>query len=81
MSAIAATRGWLRQWSWLLFPLSVCTLVWLALWPLPLDTKLVQKCDAVVETILTTHDPIELQRAGILVRALDCDVRRRVLER
>lgn len=31
-------------------------------------------CNRVVQTLLTTHDPIEIQRAGILVRQMNCDI-------
>ena len=40
-------------------------------------TKERQVCDALVQTLLTTRDTIELQRTGILVRKLNCDVTRR----
>ena len=36
-----------------------------------------QVCDALAQTLLSTRDTIELQRTGILVRELNCDVRRR----
>ena len=31
-------------------------------------------CDRVVERLLTTHDPIELERSRILMNTLDCSV-------
>lgn len=31
-------------------------------------------CDWVVERLLTTHDPVELERSRILVNTLDCGV-------
>lgn len=55
---------------------SISLIVMLAL-ILPDDGKDVQVCDAVVQTLLTTRDPIELQRAGILVDNLNCSVSRR----
>ena len=35
-------------------------------------------CDRAVEAVLTSRDPVELQRSGILIRALDCNVSRRL---
>ncbi len=35
-------------------------------------------CDRAVDTLLTSRDPVELQRSGILIRALDCSVSRRL---
>ncbi|WP_200305382.1 hypothetical protein [Paracraurococcus ruber] len=37
-----------------------------------------QICDRVVDALLNTRDLIELQRSGILVRQLECDVARRM---
>ncbi len=34
--------------------------------------------DRAVDTLLTSRDPVELQRNGILIRALDCSVSRRL---
>ncbi len=42
------------------------------------DEKLRKACDHTVETLLTTHDPVELERARILVNILDCGVARRI---
>ena len=42
------------------------------------DKRLHMACDHVVETLLTTHDPVELERARILVKVLDCDVENRI---
>ena len=36
--------------------------------------KLHAACDQVVERLLTTHDPVELERSRILVDTLDCSV-------
>lgn len=36
-------------------------------------------CDRVVERLLTTHDPIELERSRILVNTLDCSVSARLI--
>jgi hypothetical protein len=35
-------------------------------------------CDRAVATLLKSRDPMELQRADILIRRLDCAVRRRL---
>jgi hypothetical protein len=35
-------------------------------------------CDQAVSTLLTTTDLIELQRAGFLVRQLDCSITQRL---
>lgn len=35
-------------------------------------------CDRAVDVVLTSRDPVELQRSGILIRALDCSVSRRL---
>jgi hypothetical protein len=35
-------------------------------------------CDEMVSTVLTTTDPLELQRAMFLIRRLDCSIRRRL---
>ena len=42
------------------------------------DRKLRMACDHVVETLLSTHDPVELERARILVSALNCGVESRI---
>lgn len=36
-------------------------------------------CDAVVHTLLTTRDPLELRRADMLARDVRCDVARRAV--
>jgi hypothetical protein len=35
-------------------------------------------CDVSVQTVLTSHDLVELQRAAILIDRLDCSVRSRL---
>jgi hypothetical protein len=35
-------------------------------------------CDQAVSTLLTTTDQLELQRAGFIVRQLDCSITRRL---
>lgn len=46
--------------------------------PWPGETEAERVCDQAVQTVLTSRDPIELQRAGILIQGLDCGVRRRL---
>ena len=35
-------------------------------------------CDRAVEVLLTSRDPVELQRSGILIHELDCSISRRL---
>ena len=35
-------------------------------------------CDRAVNTLLSTEDPLELYRAGVLVQSMRCDVARRL---
>ena len=35
-------------------------------------------CDRAVEALLTSRDPVELRRSGILVHELDCGISRRL---
>ena len=35
-------------------------------------------CDRAVEVLLTSRDPIELQRSGILIHELNCGISRRL---
>lgn len=49
-----------------------------ALWPSPAETRF---CDHEVALLLASHDPIEVQRAAVLVHEVNCDVRRRVVAR
>lgn len=65
---------WLPMAFGLAFGVGVASVVFFALSP---TTKDRQVCDALVQTLLSTRDTIELQRTGILVRELNCDVRRR----
>ena len=37
-------------------------------------------CDRAVEMLLTSRDPVELQRSGILIHELDCSIGRRLPE-
>jgi hypothetical protein len=42
------------------------------------DDRARKLCDDAVHTVLTSHDPVELQRAGILIEGLNCSVTRRL---
>ena len=42
------------------------------------DRQLDPICDRVVERLLTTRDPVELERSRILVNQLDCSVSDRI---
>jgi hypothetical protein len=79
-----------RRRSWISFSLGL-SIVWILMAILagiglgraldslsPLDRKLHIACDRVVERLLNTHDPVELERSRILVNALHCGVSRRV---
>ena len=44
-----------------------------------LGARATRACDREVGVLLTARDPIELQRAGILVRELNCDVVHRLV--
>lgn len=45
--------------------------------PFPATRK---ACDRAVEMLLTSRDPVELQRSGILIHELDCSIGRRLPE-
>lgn len=72
--------GWPPAWVWLAF-------VWLGqapLWyyiifvPAPSDPAASAACDRAVAAMLDSRDPVELQRADMLIRHLDCGVRKRL---
>ena len=44
----------------------------------PAALKASAACDAAVRTLLETRDPLELERADMLVRHLNCEVARRM---
>jgi len=53
--------------------------VWsVVLWPAPRDKRATAECDRQVAALLTTHDALELERARVLIRELDCSVIRRL---
>lgn len=35
-------------------------------------------CDRAIEAVMTSRDVIEIERGGVLINALGCDVRRRI---
>ena len=56
---------------------SFVILLGLDLKPFPATRK---ACDRAVEMLLTSRDPVELQRSGILIHELDCSIGRRLPE-
>lgn len=42
------------------------------------DRAATKTCDRAVEVLLTSRDPIELQRSGILIHELNCGITRRL---
>ena len=72
-------RARLHSWFgtyWPLIPGTVIAGLWLAaeVADIPSEMKARKACAQVVERLLTTHDPIELERSRILIEDLDCDV-------
>lgn len=52
-----------------------------AVLPIELGTDLAaarKACDRAVEMLLTSRDPVELQRSGILIHELNCGISRRL---
>ena len=63
------------------FGFTISSYVFSAVFPVELGTDLAaarKACDRAVETLLTSRDPIELQRSGILIHELDCSISRRL---
>jgi len=76
-SAVDRTRRTWQQWSPLLFGAAIPGIIVTALLQLEPTAKEHQVCDALVQTLLTTRDAVELQRTEILVHELNCDVSHR----
>jgi hypothetical protein len=70
-------RRWIDWGGPILVAIAIGAVVYLALSALEPNAKEHKVCDALVQTLLTTRDAVELQRAGIFVRELDCDVSHR----
>ncbi len=74
---ITSSRGWPTWEVWLpmgfgfTFGFGVVLAAYFVLLPSAKDRQI---CDALVQTLLTTRDTIELQRTGILLGELNCDV-------
>ena len=87
MSALQAqarrARARLRSWLGLYWPLILSTVI-AGLWlvaevaDIPSKIRARKACPQVVERLLTTLDPVELERSRILVSTLDCDVPRQL---
>jgi hypothetical protein len=75
--AVSRTRRIWQWWSPLLFGAAIPVLFIVALSQIEPNTKERQVCDALVQTLLTTRDAVELQRTEILVHELNCDVSHR----
>ena len=76
-------RDWLPIFGAMGFGLTIGALffglAWLVLSiPASGDAAVRAKCDQVVGMLLESRDPVELQRADMVIRHLDCDVRRRL---
>ena len=63
------------------FGFTISSYIFGAVLPVELGTDLAaarKACDRAVEMLLTSRDPIELQRSGILIHELDCSISRRL---
>lgn len=82
MSFADGTRPFLGMFiSFAFLGASFAFLAWAIVWPGPQgSTSSVTraKCDEVVETLLTSRDLVEVNRAGILIDRLNCGVSRRL---
>ena len=63
----AASLAVVIVWAWVVVDKAVTS-----------DRALRTVCDRVVEHLLTTNDPVELERSRILVSQVGCDVSRRL---
>ena len=65
----------------LVFGFTISSYIFSAILPGELGTGLAaarKACDRAVEILLTSRNPIELQRSGILIHELDCSISRRL---
>ena len=80
--AVAAiARPWWRMLLPTLLPTVVMGSIFLLVLQVPPGQQSVVEaleCDKQVAILLTTHDPVDLQRASFLIRYLDCDIGRRL---
>ena len=63
------------------FGFAISSYIFGAVLPGELGTDLIaarKACDRAVEVLLTSRDPIELQRSGILIHELNCSISRRL---
>lgn len=85
-AAIKPQVPWLRRnRGWLYYTASMVALVawitfmvWIINQSWPGQDQERALCDREVHLLLTSRDPVELQRADILIRRVRCNVRRRV---
>ena len=83
MASSTGAREALRtDWLWLLTLVLACAItavtVSLILRPFPPSPREVALCDQAVAAMLDGRDLVELQRADLILRHLECRVRRRV---
>ena len=84
LAALSATARWWRPLAWMASgagltvagALALLFVVLLAGMPISRSTGAL--CDRAVATMLESHDLVELQRADMLIRHLNCAVRRRL---
>lgn len=63
------------------FGFAISSYIFGSVLPVELGTDLTaarKACDRAVEVLLTSRDPIELQRSGILIHELNCGISRRL---
>ena len=79
-AATASLIANFKSWGWFLFRLLIAPrfLVWVISLPWPNDKAASAACDRAVATLLDTHDAVDLMRADILIRDLNCSIRRRL---
>lgn len=71
--------AWTKS-KWAGFVLLACVplLYWAAVVPSPSERAASAQCDRAVAAMLESRDPVELQRADLLIRNLNCRVRKRL---
>lgn len=75
LKRIRSTATWVMVATWLFTAAMLAVLIFM---PSPRDAAVTAKCDQAVAALLESRDPIELQRADILIRNLDCSIRKRL---
>jgi len=75
--ARGSTRRRAREVGLMLVPVTLVVCIFIVLFGTDLGAAR-RACDRAVDMLLTSRDPVELQRSSILIRALDCSVSRRL---